>query len=196
MDKQIEKNIKRIKKAEELTKTYRKLKILRDPTSTNGITRILITTNPDNNPKTCTDWTEINILEEITTNLLQYNQMHFGQAKGTPFTIAPLDTEVNFSGTTIYCQLILARNSPYKGHQAGKIIMASLPQKFFDTISPTLTQHQFDGKIKNWPEETTTSPSNRHLGHIHALYKPFFCMKVTTNMKQLTQRGNKLEKST
>ena len=26
---------------------------------------------------------------------------------------------------------------------------------------------------RNWKEQTTTSPSGRHLGHYHALYRPF-----------------------
>ena len=51
--------------------------------------------------------------------------------------------------------------------------MDTLKQTSHNDIPPTLTEAQFDGKIKNWPEETTTSPSNRHLGHIHALYKTF-----------------------
>lgn len=135
------------------------------------------------------------MLEEITTNLLQHNRMHFGQAQSTPFTIAPLDTKVNFSGTTIYCQVILAGNTPHKGHHAGEITMASLQQTSFDTISPTLTQHQFDGKIRNCPEETTTFPSNCHLGHIHTLYKPI-SYESDNKYKKLTHRGNKLEKST
>ena len=111
--------------------------------------------------------------KEITERLLHHNQLHFGQVKGTPFTISPLETEVNFSGTTVYCQLILEGNSSYKGQLSGKIIMDTLKQTSTNAIPPTLTEAQFDGKIQNWPEETTTSPSNRHLGHIHALYKTF-----------------------
>ena len=80
---------------------------------------------------------------------------------------------MNFSDTIIYDQLSLAGNSSYKGKLAGEIIIDTLKQTSINAIPPTLTEAQFDGKIQNWPEETTTSPSNRHLGHIHALYKTF-----------------------
>ena len=173
MDPTSAKIIQQIKKAEELKKTFQKLKFLRNPISTNSITRILVMTDINDNPKTCTDWTEVNMPEEITTKLLQHNRLHFGQAKGTPFTIALLDNTINFSGTTLFCQLILDGNSSYKGQMGGEIIINALQQTSLNTVPPTLTEHQFDGKIKNWPEETTTSLSHRHLGHIHAQYKTF-----------------------
>ena len=104
-------------------------------------------TDPTENPKTCKDWTEVTMPKEITKKLLQHNQLHFGQAKGTPFTIAPLETEINFSGTTIYCQLILEGNSSYKGQIAGEIIMNALKQTSHNDITPTFTETQFDETI-------------------------------------------------
>ena len=106
-------------------------------------------TDPTENPKTCKHWTEVTMPKEITERLLHHNQLHFDQAKGTPFTIALLETEVNFSGTTIYCQLILDGNSSYIGQPAGEIIMDTLKQSSINAILPTLTAAQFAGKIQN-----------------------------------------------
>ena len=51
--------------------------------------------------------------------------------------------------------------------------MKALQQTTATKITPTITAKQFEEKIKNWKEDTTTSPSGRHLGHIQALYKKF-----------------------
>ena len=149
-------------------------------------------TDPTENPKTCKDWTEVTMPAEIKKRLLHHNQLHFGQAKGTPLTIAPLEKEVNFSGTTIYCQLILDGNSSYKGQPEGEIIMDTLKQSSINAIPPTLTASQFDGKIQNWPEETTTSPSNRHSGLIHALYKTFL-YHDDDDYKEIDNKSNQIK---
>ena len=79
--------------------------------------------------------------KKITERLLHHNQLYFGQAKGTPFTIEPLETEVNFSDTTIYCQLILEGNRSYKGQLVGEIIMNTLKTGIVTEVTESNKYH-------------------------------------------------------
>ena len=63
--------------------------------------------DPNQDPKHCTEWMEIDTPEAITKHLLERNQKHFGQAQGTPFTISPLQIQVDFGATTETCEMML-----------------------------------------------------------------------------------------
>ena len=52
-------------------------------------------------------WKTVDVPEEITAFLLQCNQKHFGQAAGTPFTVSPLNVEVDFTSNTESCKMML-----------------------------------------------------------------------------------------
>jgi len=52
-------------------------------------------------------WTAVTDQDEIVRLLLPRNQPHFNQAKGTPFTIAPLSTLLGWSGTTPIAHQVL-----------------------------------------------------------------------------------------
>ena len=47
----------------------------------------------------------------------------------------------------------------------------------FKTLKPELeievTKEKMMNRYKKWNEGTATSPSRRHLGHFHALFRPF-----------------------
>ena len=52
----------------------------------NGITRIEIPTDPNDDPKKCTEWQTIDVPTDILYHLQTRNRQHFGQARNTPFT--------------------------------------------------------------------------------------------------------------
>ena len=42
-----------------------------------------------------------------------------------------------------------------------------------DKLKIHITKKKMMNKYKSWDERTATSPSGQHLGHFHALFKPF-----------------------
>jgi hypothetical protein len=54
--------------------------------------------HPDQNPKTCTKWRQLDVPTEILHHLQQRNRLHFGQAHGSPFTVSPLVDQLGFCG--------------------------------------------------------------------------------------------------
>ena len=42
-----------------------------------------------------------------------------------------------------------------------------------DTVDMGIIKEEMMDRYKKWRETTTTSPSGRHLGHFHALFRSF-----------------------
>ena len=83
-DKETVKIIRRVKRAEDLKKIWQKLKVVRQNAKTNHVVRLEIPTNPDMDPKQCTEWQTVEVPTEIVKHLQERNRKHFGQAHGTP----------------------------------------------------------------------------------------------------------------
>ena len=95
-------------KSKEIKAMYRKLQFIRrDSTQQSGLTRIEVPSNPDHDPKHCSEWKTADNPDEITRYLLARNQKHFVQAASTPFTISPLNTAIDFRTSTETCDAIL-----------------------------------------------------------------------------------------
>ena len=168
------KRLKQIIKAEETKQLFRKLKYLRSKSSKSGLTRIMIPTNPDDDPKMCTSWKTINDPQEMESLLLARNQSHFGQAKGTPFAVDPLKSDVDFATESVSSSLILQGNySTSKLDDIIALLISKLKSiEYLQCSTLQLTSADFTNKLKAWKESTSTSPSGRHLGHYMALVKP------------------------
>jgi hypothetical protein len=52
-------------------------------------------------------WRTVDDPQEMEALLLQRNQHHFGQAQSTPFTVDPLNNDVDFATTSISSSFIL-----------------------------------------------------------------------------------------
>ncbi|KAI2499112.1 hypothetical protein MHU86_15382 [Fragilaria crotonensis] len=96
-DKQHAKVIRRIKRAEALKKLHEAVSRARASTIRQGVTRLEIPKHPDDDPKNCSEWQLIDIPTDIVQHLQQRNQKHFGQAHGTPFTVPPLSTSLQYT---------------------------------------------------------------------------------------------------
>eukprot|EP00957_Ditylum_brightwellii_P099300 7563989-Ditylum_brightwellii.AAC.1 len=59
------------------------------------------------NPKTATYWQTVNTPKEVAIYLKLRNQLYFGQAKGTPFTLPPLSEEFDWSANSKQSKLVL-----------------------------------------------------------------------------------------
>jgi hypothetical protein len=74
------------------------------PTDDEGFTR------PIENPKTCSEWKTVDTPKEMLSYLMKRNQLHFGQAQGTPFTIEPLSVMFNWTANTATAEQVLRGN--------------------------------------------------------------------------------------
>jgi len=125
-------------------------------------------------PKTATEWVTITDPASIEYYLLLRNRLHFGQAQGTPFTITPLNQDINWGANSQQSDKI--QDGTYiPSHECSPLcqqVIRALQRKpnTFQMSTTILTPSEFKGKITRWRETTTTSPSGRHLGWYKALY--------------------------
>jgi hypothetical protein len=164
--------VKRIAQAEDMKALHAKLRFLsKDSDQQSGLKRLEVPVDPSHDPKQCTEWMTVDTPEDITKYLLERNQKHFRQAKGTPFTVSPLDVQVDFGASTAFCEAMLTGDYDTRALDDLTALLVSnfqaLTQR--DVLSSAITSKEMMDKYKFWPESTTTSPSGRHLGHYRAL---------------------------
>lgn len=177
--------LRAIKKVENNRRTYQTLKAMRQSNKeSHNIDRIEIpeswpppyqpihSMSTLEDPKTCSQWKTISDPAEVEYYLMVRNRLHFGQAEGTPFTIPPLNTEIDWGASTETADSIL--HGTYTGTQTmpncSDLLHACKAANELDTLPCEITADEFEGKIKSWRESTTTSPSGRHLGMYKALF--------------------------
>lgn len=120
------------------------------------------------------------------TKLIDHCTKHFGQAEGTFWTRAPASEFLNYEGTNATIHEVKdylcwthepltfnVNDHPKKQQEtAAKILMEKLSdENNLPEIDNTFTFNEFKSTLKNWKEDTTTSPSGRHLGHIHICFR-------------------------
>jgi hypothetical protein len=112
---------------------------------------------------------------EVESAILERQQLHFSQAKATPFVACqPLTNVFNWSGTSATAELVL-NNQYVPSHdvesQTNKLLKCcywKLPGP-----SPEITLPAMKQRYIHWTKGTSTSClSGHHLGHKHALLKP------------------------
>ena len=123
-------------------------------------------------PKTCKDWRLVTHPSEIESYLMLRNRLHFGQAQGTPFTVPPLQDDFDWMASTHEADDILQGTyvSTTSVPNCMDLLSACKTQTSLDATPVALTIPEFRGKIHSWRENTTTSPSGRHLGRYKALF--------------------------
>ena len=58
-------------------------------------------------PKTCNKWRSITDPDQINQYIIIWNQRHFGQAQGTPFTEGDLFEDIDWTASTEAAEKIL-----------------------------------------------------------------------------------------
>jgi len=165
--------LRNIRKAEEMKKLFAKIRYLRTPDRGHGISSIQVPTDPTVSPKDSKEWITIDAPDEVVEKLRDRNRLHFGQAHGTPFTMPPLSTDLDFDGATSFADMIL--DGTYDSSQLADItrmVISNLRASKYNIWAPLTTEigdDAYTSKIRNWKESTSTSPSGMHLGHYHAL---------------------------
>jgi hypothetical protein len=171
-DKKTARSSKKISQAEDMKALHSKLRFIsQDRNQKSSLNRLEVPLDPQQDPKTCNEWVTVDAPEEITAHLLKHNQKHFSQALGTPFTVPPLNVQVDYGASTASCELML--DSAYNSELLDDLTLL-LTDHFRllnrqDVLPFTITSDAMMDKYNFWPESTTTSPSGRHLGHFRAL---------------------------
>eukprot|EP00957_Ditylum_brightwellii_P151918 11568757-Ditylum_brightwellii.AAC.1 len=76
------------------------------------------------NPNKAKVWQLMEILQEIMHYLTFWNRLHFGQTRGTPFTIPPLSIEVDWVANAITSELIV--EGPYTNEEIDALTLKLL----------------------------------------------------------------------
>ena len=86
-DQESAQRLRRLRKAEDVNQLFSKLQSICNPGVRAGVTRIEVPVDPNADPKACIQWRQIEVPTEVLMHLQERNRKHFGQAKGTPFTV-------------------------------------------------------------------------------------------------------------
>jgi endonuclease/exonuclease/phosphatase family metal-dependent hydrolase len=173
--------LQRLLRAESQSKVYKKIQYLRtQENDALGINSLKIprhvpihdTVAIKQLPDTAEHWESITVPSEIEKLLLHRNQLHFGQAEGTPFTGPPLIADLGYKADGCAANMILNGEINYSTvDEATALFVHHLQSKTVDKLSGAITIDEVLGKLKVWKEQTTTSPSGVHLGHYHCLWR-------------------------
>lgn len=160
-------------RAEATARVWKKCAAACGLTHEGGLSHVLMLTEPTDDPKTCTEWTKVDEPEEMNAILTACNQKHFGQSKNCNLTTPPLDVTMDFEGTCKKAEKLLTGTMETdKLDEATKWLLENMEYVTTpESIDHELTLEEFEGKIKAWKEQTSTSlASNVHLGHAKAYF--------------------------
>ena len=186
--------IRNIWKQEELKEMFKKLRRMRGTDKQTSITTLKVPSDSAVDPKQCTEWTEVDTPEEVETAIRARNQLHFGQADGTPFATPKMKEQLDFMASTKTAELILdGTYEPDDITSAAAALADHLRKAPVPEIEAEVSEEAFRGKLKSWPEKTTTSPSGLHLGHWKALVLPHTHTHGEHKTKEARERAAELD---
>ena len=182
---------KRILKAEELIRMFNKLRSYLRPHQQSNLSHVLVPSD-GKPPKEAMEWTRISDPDEVETNILDRNRLHFGQGHGTPFTTGNLGT-IPFCGTGPLADSILAGTAQTPDRVTQLVLDELKKPPGIPDIENTLTLAEFVGKLNAWKETTSTSPiTKRHLGHYKCLVRIIAQEKEDEEPDELILRAKRI----
>lgn len=158
------KALKSIRRQEQLSKTYRAIRVINKPHLMQGGLSHILVTNSDGSLK------QIDDAEEMNQALFERNRKHFAQAEGTPCTKPPLSEMLGYDGLTPIAHQILKGTVPSVESMSVQLLLNELNDQP-PTISSNYDFEDMISGFANWKEQTTTSPSGKHLGIYKTLVK-------------------------
>ena len=183
--------LKKLLHIKEQRRSNAKINYVTKPNNRDGVTSILIPTQDEyeteydknhhydvnvmwkrihpNSGRDVKHWERITNKDIIEPMLLEWQQLHFLQANGTPFTTPDwkekLDSE-EFHQEVLDDEYV----PPDSMHPLVKDVLVHIKQpECIDEFECVTTYNEFVGFIKNSKERTSTSPSGRHYGHYKSL---------------------------
>jgi hypothetical protein len=170
--------LQRLLKAQERSDMYKRLHHVFKPTHSGAISHLIVPADDDwqwpYNPKTVDEWKSEYDTKKVEDYLFERNIQHFGQSKETPWTRQPF-SEIPFGGTGPIADSILAGTFHYVPTGSTGPYIALLLEQLktkLPALPITITEEEIAKGFKVWKEITSTSPSNRRLGHYISLNKP------------------------
>jgi hypothetical protein len=118
--------------------------------------------------------------EILDPTLLHHNIDHFAQAKGSPFTISPLLEFIGEDGCSYAAMDVLNGNVPDSIDKYSTMILQQMTKKR-EPVSLIFTFQDMCTGLRKWREQTTISPSNKHLGIYKSLLNAIKYNIYTTN---------------
>ncbi|OEU11118.1 hypothetical protein FRACYDRAFT_246229 [Fragilariopsis cylindrus CCMP1102] len=115
--------------------------------------------------------TDGNTLEQV---ILQRNIRHFRQAETTPLATPEVIGKIGFGANTIRAEQILEGTddpTDITDDEWSRFLLSSMKRNSKE-LKIEITAKKMMEKYRRWKERTSTSPSGRHLGHFHALFRP------------------------
>lgn len=129
-----------------------------------------------NDPLLAAEWVKVTDPEEFVPIIVARNISHFGQAQHSPFATAPLLDVFGYTGTTASANALIdqgilpASCTADEVHKGAKDILRKLADRQNTTSNSFhVESEEFWSAFQKWDERTSTSPSNRHLGHYKVL---------------------------
>eukprot|EP00978_Attheya_sp_CCMP212_P016818 scaffold44420_cov34-Attheya_sp.AAC.4 len=137
---------------------------------TQSVTYVEVPQNPNDDPKTATNWRKIFNKDELEKILHERNSKHFSQAATdrTQFTIDPLYSLLEFTADTEFSEQFRKGNIDLNTLDLDDDVLALL-EEFLpkqddpSKISEDLPIDEVISGFRKWNEQTTTG--GRHLGH-------------------------------
>lgn len=154
--------ITRIRKLESTRKLRRLVQRVLPKKRSGALTHIKI---PPASGSPTDPWTVIRDPQEMTSKLRDRNLAHFGQANGTPFASAAIREWTRLPTSDIISHLLQHFSEDSTTTDVLQELATPLPNA--TPIHTTLRPQELIDGFRVWREDTSTSPSGRHLG----LYK-------------------------
>jgi hypothetical protein len=152
-DKKMANVIRRLRNAEETRRAWLKCAYTRGKIHNGGLVGLEVPRDPLQPPKTCDDWMYLDDPVEVEKHIQTQLKEHFSQAEETDFRQSPLKEDTNFSADTDTARKLLNGDIEY---EQGKLRLSTLmllqhcARDPVNEITTTLTDKQFDGKLKSW----------------------------------------------
>ena len=165
------------------------------PTSHGGISTIKIPANPEDDPKNPeTQFRSVVDLSEIESLLLERNRKHFSQTRDTPLASPFISKALGWGGNTDTSEHLLDGSL-----HPSRLTTDRFAQDIFHhcrqlnkEIDPSISLEDFKDFYLHWNVGTSTSPSGRHLSHLHALFQP---TGLPDDTREITQLFNDTKES-
>jgi hypothetical protein len=106
--------------------------------------------------------------------ILNRNIRHFRQAETTPLATPEVIRKIGFGADTEQSERLLeGKGDPtdITDDEWSRYLLTSM-KRHSKELKIEITATKMMDKYRRWKERTSTSPSGRHLGHFHALFRP------------------------
>jgi len=179
--KATEKEIKRILRNERCRRSHRTVRRYLRPRENGGLTKIDIPADSNADPKTWNGpWLTITQPEDIAMKVCSANAAQYHQACDTPFATEPLLSSIGLDGAGPGSDSIM--NGILPPEEVTRQLLpetvailtnlANLPaSSTIPSLATSITPEKFQALYKTITEQTSSSPSGRHVGHYKAIAK-------------------------